>query len=154
MHFFIKFPLHNYCHLRKIAYICKQVRPIVVNDSLLRQASCRPGKYPERRVAVWFSLVNNSISYLFRVSWNVGNFIEVSLWVSQPMPVLYGAGMTYIYVIQVILRPHDTREESSLRFFCVLGSLGVTCKQTWRYSFGALLKLILTFTIGADEQRQ
>ena len=31
--------------------------------------------------------VNNSISYLFRVSWNLGNFIDVSLWVSQPVPV-------------------------------------------------------------------
>ena len=31
--------------------------------------------------------INNSISYLFRVSWNLGNFNDEMLWVSQRMPV-------------------------------------------------------------------
>ena len=29
------------CHSRKFVYLCRQVQPTVVNDSLQRQASCQ-----------------------------------------------------------------------------------------------------------------
>ena len=80
---------------------------------------------------------NNSISYLFRESWNLGNFIDVTLWVSQPMPVLIARAWLISSVtgtsedLKIQEKSHDSR------FFCVLRSLGVTCKQAWRYSLGA-----------------
>ena len=71
----------------------------------------------------------NSISYLFRESWNLGNFIDVLLLSKSADARAYSAGMTYILVVQVHSEDLMIQEKShDSRFFCVLRSLGITCK--------------------------
>ena len=85
-------------------YFCRVISLI----SLKRRT---PRRVPWAQGGGIFLSVINSISYLFRESWNVGNFNDVLLWISQRMPVHMARAWLNLCNTGTFLRPHDSREE-------------------------------------------
>ena len=130
--------VQNLLSLENYLYLCRQVSPDRCRSALpLATERTQEMTHRWRTLSAgwWYDFcgTNNSISYLFRESWNLGNFKDEMLMNKSARCSRDSVGMTYILAFQVILGPQDSREESSLRFFCVLRSLGITCKQAWRY---------------------
>ena len=124
---FLKKNRENFLIIEYFYYLCNKYRPIIVNDACY-------GKAPGCRVEMRLLWDNISISYLFRESWNLGNFNDCKMR-NKEVGVRAIARAWLIFILRVFLGPQDSRERQVCASFVSWGLIvNLPVSKVWRYS--------------------